>query len=141
MPGSPTPRSDVFLDSNVLLYLADADPAKANRAEALLIEGGIVSAHVLGEVTNVMRGRRWKRPWAQVHAQLATIRANTFVMPVTDETHMRGVKYAERYQLQFFDALHIASAVLAGCQTFWTEDMHNSLVIDGLTIRNPFVVS
>ena len=32
-----------FFDSNVLLYLASNDVAKANRAEALLADGGTIS--------------------------------------------------------------------------------------------------
>jgi predicted nucleic acid-binding protein len=60
------------------------------------------------------------------------------VMPVTKSTHERGIVYAERYQLAIFDANIVAAAVLAGCTTLYSEDMHNGLVIDGLTIRNPF---
>ncbi|MGE0698319.1 MAG: PIN domain-containing protein [Hyphomicrobiaceae bacterium] len=138
MPASLAPRVDTFIDSNVLLYLLDDDVAKATRAEAVLANGGVVSAHVLGEVTNVLRGRRWNRPWSDVHTVLRAIRANTIVLPVSDVTHARGVEYAERFQLQFFDALHLASAVLANCTTLWTEDMHNGLIVDGCTIRNPF---
>jgi hypothetical protein len=36
MPGS-------FFDSNVILYLASADPAKTDRAEQLLFERGSIS--------------------------------------------------------------------------------------------------
>jgi predicted nucleic acid-binding protein len=46
---------------------------------------------------------------------------------------------AERTGYPFFDALIIASALLAGCDTLFSEDMHTGQVIDGrLTIRNPF---
>jgi predicted nucleic acid-binding protein len=138
MPASARPRIDVFFDSNVVLYLADRDGAKAARTMALLAAGGVVSTHVLGEVTNVMRGRRWKRPWVEVRDLLDAISANTVVVPVTAETQSRAVKYAERYMLQYFDALHVAAAVLAGCKTLYSEDMHDGLVIDGLTVRNPF---
>lgn len=132
------PRIDVFLDANVLLYLPGPPDAKSSRAADLLAEGGVVSAHVLGEVVNTMRGRRCKKPWTEVHALLATVRANTIVLPVSDVTHACGVAYAERYQLQFFDALHLASAVLANCTTLWSEDMHEGLAVDGCTVRNPF---
>ena len=138
MPVAPLPKTDVFFDSNILLYLTSSDADKSNRAATLLAEGGVISAHVLGEVTNVLRGKKWNKDWTEVRAQLGTIRANTVVLPVTADTHARGVKYAERFQLQFFDALHVASAVIANCQTLWTEDMHAGLVIDGVTLRNPF---
>ncbi len=45
MPGS-------FIDANVLLYLASADPAKTDRAERILAEGGIISVQVLNEIAN-----------------------------------------------------------------------------------------
>lgn len=138
MPASAPPSRDVFFDSNVVLYLADDDGAKATRTLELLTDGGLVSAHVLGEVTNVMRGKLWKRSWDDVRALIETVKANTFVLPVSADTQSRALHYAERYKLQYFDALHVASAVLADCATLWSEDMHSGLVIDGLTLRNPY---
>jgi predicted nucleic acid-binding protein len=32
----------------------------------------------------------------------------------------------------------VAAAQLAGCSTLYSEDMHHGLVIDRLTIRNPY---
>jgi predicted nucleic acid-binding protein len=48
MPGS-------FLDTNVLLCLASADTVKADRAEAILAEGGAISVQVLNEIASVAR--------------------------------------------------------------------------------------
>ena len=45
---------------------------------------------------------------------------------------------AARYQLQFFDAVIIAVARRAGATMLLSEDMHDGLTIDGLTILNPF---
>ena len=48
-------------------------------------------------------------------------------------------KAARRYKIAFYDAAIVAAALLADCDTLWSEDMHDGLVIDGrLTIRNPF---
>ncbi|SMD04104.1 hypothetical protein [Rhizobium sp. RU36D] len=44
-----------FLDTNVLLYLAASDTLKADRAEAVVNEGGTISVQVLNEIANVMR--------------------------------------------------------------------------------------
>lgn len=38
-----------FFDTNVLLYLLSADLAKADRAEALIAEGGTTSVQVLND--------------------------------------------------------------------------------------------
>lgn len=130
--------SDVFFDSNVILYLASDDLQRSSRSELLLATGGVISAQVLSEVANVLRGRKWKWPWPEVREFLASIRASTTVVPVTEATHERAMMYAERYQIGIFDANIAAAAVLAGCTTLFSEDMHNGLVIDGLTVRNPF---
>ena len=44
-----------FSDTNVLLYLASADEAKANKAESLLATGGDISVQVLNDYTAVAR--------------------------------------------------------------------------------------
>jgi predicted nucleic acid-binding protein len=42
-----------FIDTNVLVYLASADPDKAARAEEIVARGGTVSVPVLNELANV----------------------------------------------------------------------------------------
>jgi predicted nucleic acid-binding protein len=43
--------------------------------------------------------------------------------------------------LPFYDALIVASAIEAGCDTLYSEDMQDGRTIGALTIRNPFVES
>ncbi len=129
-------KIDVAFDSNVLLYLAGND-AKAERAAELLSAGGVVNPLVLTEIARVTR-RKWRWDWPATHDLLATIRVNTTCLPLSCDAHERGIWYAERYRLQVFDAVIIAAAAGAGCATLWSEDMHNGLVVDGLTVRNPF---
>lgn len=60
-------------------------------------------------------------------------------MPLTIALNFEARGIAERYQLSFYDALIVAAALAAGCDTLFSEDMHDGLVIEGrLTIRNPF---
>ena len=47
--------ADSFFDTDVLLYVASAEPAKASRAEALIGLGGTINAQVLNEAANVAR--------------------------------------------------------------------------------------
>ena len=42
-----------FFDTNVLLYLLSEDVAKADRAEDLLADGGVISVQVLNEFAAV----------------------------------------------------------------------------------------
>ena len=127
-----------FFDTNVLLYLLSADAAKANRAEELLASGGTISVQVLNEFVSVA-SRKLRMPWAEIREVLAQVRAVCVVEPMTVETHERALKLAERYGLSIYDALIVAAALLAGCNTLQSEDMQNGQLIDRkLKIRNPF---
>jgi predicted nucleic acid-binding protein len=131
MPGS-------FLDSNVLIYLASADTAKADQAEAALAEGGTISVQVLNEVANVAR-RRMGLSWNETRALLDTLRALLAVTPLTIEVHEAGLALAERYSLSLYDAMIVAAALEAGCERLLSEDMQDGLLIERrLRIVNPF---
>ena len=45
--------AEVFLDTNVLLYLLSGDADKADRAEELIADGGVISVQVLNEFASV----------------------------------------------------------------------------------------
>ena len=61
------------------------------------------------------------------------------ILSISVETHDSALRVAERYNYSMFDALIIASALEAGSDTLWSEDMHSGMVIDGrLRIANPF---
>ena len=126
------------LDSNVIVYLAESDPGKRARSKALVAEGGWISAQVMNEVAAVAR-RKIRLAWPAVHELLALVRSFLIVEPLTLATHEQTLFVAERYKLDVYDSAVVASALLAGCDTLWSEDMHHGLVIEGtLTIRNPY---
>lgn len=132
------PVAGDFLDTNVLVYLAQGDVRKAERVEALLAVMPKVSVQVLNELANVLR-RKASFTWAEVSRFLATIRELSEVSPLSVEVHDSGLSIARRYGLSVYDSMIVAAAIASGCQTLWSEDMHDGLVVDGrLEIRNPF---
>jgi predicted nucleic acid-binding protein len=130
MPGN-------FFDTNVLVYLASGDSTKADQAEGAVARGGAISVHVLNELTNVAR-RKMRMSWTETHALLSTLRGLLAVHPLTLETHEAGLDLAERYGLSTFDAMIAASALQAGCDTLWSEDMQHGMKLEGLRVVNPF---
>ena len=127
-----------FFDTNVLVYLASGVASKADRAEAIIAGGGSISVQVVNELANVAR-RKMQMTWDETHALLATLRGLLTVHPVTVETHEAGLRIAERYGLSIYDSMIAASALHAGCDTLWSEDMQHGMKLnEGLRIANPF---
>jgi predicted nucleic acid-binding protein len=130
--------TEVFFDTNVLLYLLSADADKAERAETLLQGGGHISVQVLNEFTSAAT-RKLKLSWAETSEVLGIVRAVCEVSPITVETHDRALHLAERYQFGFYDALIVASALISECRTLYSEDLQSGQRVAGaLRVVNPF---
>ena len=128
-----------FFDTNVLLYLASAQTEKADRAEQLLRDGGMVSVQVLNEFANVAR-RKMALSRIETRSLLASIRGLVDITPVTVEVHDTGLALAELYGLSVYDALIAAAALIGDCDVLWSEDMRHGLRIDRrLQVVNPFI--
>jgi predicted nucleic acid-binding protein len=133
------PATDRFIDTNVLLYLFSGEARKADRAEDAVSAGGIVSIQVLNEFAAVTT-RKLGMSIAETRQALGTIRTVCKTVPLTEETHDLGLDLAERYQLALFDAMIVASALLAGCKTLVSEDLQHGQTFERrLVVRNPFV--
>jgi predicted nucleic acid-binding protein len=133
------PAADVFFDTNVLLYLMSDDAAKADRAEALVANGGVISVQVLNEFAAVAVGKK-AVDFIELKEILSAIRVACAVKPLDIETHELGLDIAERYQFSIYDSLIIAAALRARCAILYSEDLHHGQMIEQTTIRNPFVV-
>ena len=131
--------TEAFFDTNVLLYLLSGDASKADRAENLVAAGGVISVQVLNEFASVA-SRKLGMSWAEIREVLETVRAVCRVEPISLETHDRGLALSERYGCSIYDSMILASALLAGCDALFTEDLQDGQSVDGkLTVRNPFV--
>ena len=132
---------EIFFDTNVLVYLLSRDEAKANTTEELAERGGTIIVQVLNELANVAR-RRLAMPWPEVIELTRQVQTLFSVVPLTVETHTRGLQVAKSYELSVYDSTIVAAALLAGCSTLLSEDLQNGQTIDGqLTIHNPFLAA
>ena len=126
-----------FLDSNVVLYLFSSDTLKADRTESLLQSGGLISVQVLNEVASVCL-RKLKMTWKDVDSVLETLKATCEVLPVTLASHEKAVGLAKRFQISLYDANIVATAILCGANTLFSEDMQNGMSMETVTVVNPF---
>ena len=133
-----------FVDTNVLIYAHDDSAgAKHLRAEALIKDLwqsrlGCLSIQVLQEFyVNVTK--KVARPLAtSVAAQIITDLSTWQVHSPTSADVLQAIQLQERYQLSFWDAMIITSAVRMGCQTVWSEDLNSGQTYDQVMVVNPF---
>ena len=130
--------SGEFFDTNVIVYFAAGDPAKAARAAELLAAGGFISVQVLSEFVDVAR-RKMNLDWPAVEEALGLVRELVEVRPIDVDVHEQAVSLSRRHNLRIYDSMIVAAALLAGCETLYTEDMQHGLVVeDRLRLVNPF---
>lgn len=130
-------KGKVLFDTNVLIYAFSDDP-RSVRAESLMSEGGLVSVQNLNEFANVAK-RKLGWSWEETEGALDVIGSLTGnPLPLTLDVHRRALAIARDSKLGLYDALVVAAAVSAGCETLYSEDMQDGRRIEGLTICNPF---
>jgi predicted nucleic acid-binding protein len=127
-----------FFDTNILVYTATLDKKKPLAIKCLGL-GGIVSIQVLNEFVHVAR-RKLRHDWPQIERALGLFRASLDdVVPLTLNTHSNAVVVARDHSLAFYDALIVASAIEASCDTLFSEDLQHGRQFGGLVIVNPFL--
>ena len=127
-----------FFDTNVLIYAFASNDPRAEKAEALLAEGGVIGVQVINEFTNVAR-RKLGWSWPQTEAALAVI--DELLEPplaLTADIHKQAITLAKNNSLSFYDALIVAAAIDAGSKTLLTEDMQHGRKFGSMRVENPF---
>ena len=129
-----------FADTNVLIYAFDTG-SRSIPARAIIDDGVVLSVQSLNEFANVSR-RKLGYGWDEIERSLdALIAAAVTVMNVDMQMHRTGLRVAQRYHVALYDAMIVAAALISGCETLYSEDLHDGLLIeDRLRVVNPFVV-
>ncbi|MDR0792701.1 MAG: PIN domain-containing protein [Chitinophagaceae bacterium] len=129
-----------FVDSNVFLYLLDVNESKKKLIVLTLVEEiPFISSQVVFECLNVCLKKK-KVEQAKALKFVRKLVAASFIQPETDITISTALLLYEKYSLQPYDSKIIASALLAGCNILYSEDMQHGLVVENkLTIINPFL--
>src|ERR1043166_7619237 len=136
------PQQDTcFIDSNVWIYALTIqdDPAKTHQAQHLI--GTQTTIAVSTQVINEVCVNLLKKA-AFTEAELRDIADDFFVqynVIEIDQDIIRNASFLrEQHHLSFWDSLIVASALASGATVLYSEDMHDGLTIEGITIVNPF---
>ena len=121
------------------LVYAQQSGAKGETAKDIVAKGGIISVQVLNERVSMLR-RKLRRSWRDVEDVLNDVTSVLEpALPLTVQSHVAAHGIAREDGLSFYDALIVASALEAGCDTLYSEDLQHGRAFAGLTIHNPFL--
>ena len=132
----------VFFDSNVLVYIAINQNAAKKKvaiqlvASAIENQSGYISLQVLREVANCM----FKKSNDSIEHIRETL-SGFDALDCLDESRDlldRAIEIKDEYGIQFYDAMIVAAAEAAGCETLYSEDMGDGQIYGGILIVNPF---
>lgn len=132
----------VFLDTNVWLYalITGQDARKAEKARHLIEHQTniVVSTQVINEICVNLIKREQFIP-AQTRDLINDFYSRYTVIEIGQAILVAATVLRERYTFSYWDSLIVASALVSGASTLYSEDMHDGLVIhEQLTIASPF---
>lgn len=138
--------AEVFLDTNIFIYqLERLDTFKASKAQELIYRGiadgnATISFQVVQECLNIIL-RKSEVPLEESQAirYLDTVLYPLWSVMPNHDLYISSLHIKQRYKFSFFDSLIIASALEAGCNILYTEDLQHAQQIQNLYIMNPFL--
>lgn len=135
----------VFIDTNVFVYLFDADePKKQDVARNLLDrtakEATIVASTQVLQEFYVSVTRKLARPLPPDDAVAATRGIAGFHVTQVDPSMVfSAITLHRKESISFWDALIVRAALESGCELLLSEDLQHGRRFGNLTVGNPFL--
>ena len=141
----PNGRTHCFADTNLIVYTMD--PTEKNKRQFLKdflnqvidLHTLVLSPQSLNEFYRVVTEKRGLMPRRDAQTVVWTL-SKFCTAPYDFEVSQRAWQIQEHHGYGWWDSMLLASASLAGCDFFLSEDMQHQQDIDGMTILNPFKV-
>lgn len=127
-----------FADTNIAVYALDADLQRRDRALAIMRQRPVISTQVINEFISVLIGKK-RVPRDVVNRFAHILLRRCEVVALTQPVVETAIEIGVRYRCSHWDALVVAAALLAGCDTLFSEDLQDGQIFEGrLTVKNPF---
>lgn len=137
----PNNSQTVFIDTNIWIYaFVDAqDTIKTQHARTLIRRERTIclSTQVINEITNNLL-RKYHATEDVIQRLVRTIYRKYQVSTFTEDLLLTASRLRSAYQFSFWDSTIVASALESGATILYSEDMHDSLIVNNqLHIKNP----
>lgn len=135
-------KDSFFIDTNILIYaFSEDEKEKQAIANNLLVKKNgsiIISTQVINEFSNILF-KKFNLSSDSVENVMLELDSNIPIVGFDITTQIKAIRLKEKYQLQFYDALIIATALENKCTYLFSEDMqHLQIIEQTITIVNPF---
>ena len=137
----------IFLDTNVLVYAYDRTAGKKHHvAKNVVLDlwntgNGVISTQVLQEFF-VTVTRKIPNPLRAIDAKSIVVDFLKWTVAVsTGDVILDAIDLHLKHRFTFWDSMILASALAENCELLYSEDLQHGLVMEGITIKNPFQLS
>jgi predicted nucleic acid-binding protein len=135
-------QDKVFFDTNILIYCYSIDEEDKQKIALKLVdvysESSLISTQVINELSNILF-KKFKLSSIEIENTILEIDNYINIIDFNLTTQIKALKIKDKYKLQYYDSLIIATAIENKCTVLYSEDMQNGLIIENtLTIINPF---
>ncbi len=132
-----------FVDTNVLIYAVDLNPAVSSKRQTALqllatSEFGL-SIQVLQEFYSVVTRKLKPALSEDVACQLVEDYLLLQVAPIDKLTLTAGMRNSLEYQISYWDGAIIAAAERLRCKILYTEDLNHEQMYGTVKAINPFI--
>lgn len=131
-----------FVDTNIVVYSHALDAGERHTLSVALMKklstdgSGVLSTQVLVEFYNITT-RKLKMTSEEAETAISDL-SNWQLHRPTHGDIIKAIQLQRRYQLAWWDAMIVNSAIQTGSRILWSEDMQAGQRFETVTIRNPF---
>ena len=139
----PNAKTSYFVDTNLIVYAVDTAEKEKRRLMVALLRRVIsdralvLSPQSLNECYRVITDRRRLLPREEAREFIAGL-SPSCTAPLGYEVTRKAWRIQDSAGYSFWDCMLLASASMAGCGVFLSEDMQHGRQLEDLTIMSPF---
>ena len=133
-------KDKIFIDTNILLYAYSTEKNKQEIAQNIINTNNniYISKQVINETINILI-KKFKLNIKDIINVVKELEKEFIILDFDIQIQLNALKLKQNYNLQFYDALIVSTALENSCTILYSEDMQDKLVIEKkLKIINPF---
>ena len=124
-------KDKIFIDTNILLYAYSTEKNKQEIAQNIINTNNniYISKQVINETINILI-KKFKLNIKDIINVVKELEKEFIILDFDIQTQLNALKLKQNYNLQFYDALIVSTALKNSCTILYSEDMQDKLVIE-----------